>query len=86
MARVYFYYYQSSPRILISHTEEMDTIPVVGDVICVYKEECKALNKKLADKNYFLNFKVVERRFRMVKKESFVNDVQLFLEPIDLNL
>jgi hypothetical protein len=70
MAKVYFYYYQSSPRISISHTEEMENIPMVGDVISVINSEFCSLNKKIKDKNFLIKFKVIEREF--IKKLFFV--------------
>lgn len=86
MAKVYFYYYQSSPRISISHTEEMEIIPIVGDVISVINSECTSLNKKIKDKSFLIKFKVVEREFRMIHKETFFCDVKIYLEPINLKL
>lgn len=86
MKKVYFEYYQASPRIHISHTEEMEIIPIIGDTISLINTEFFALNKKIKDKNFIIEFKVVKRSFRMVHSNSFFNDVKIYLEPTNIKL
>ena len=50
MTKVAFHYYQSSPRIHVSHLTEMNVVPEIGDTIVVVNSEFYALNKKIKDK------------------------------------
>jgi hypothetical protein len=82
--RVAFYYYQHSPRIHISHVEEMDLVPTIGDTISLMNGEFYSLNKKIKEKNWQIKFKVIEREFRMIHRKSFYSDVNILLEPITI--
>lgn len=82
MFKVQFYFYQHSPRIHISNLSSLPYIPVVGDILTVYKNEFLAINKDIIKKHYCLEFKVSERQIRMIPTIRHYSDVRIKLELI----
>jgi len=86
MEKICYQYYNHSPRMHVNITQEVSTVPIVGDIITVCEDEFYSLNKKIADKNNFIKFKVVSRETRAVYRKTFYSNWTINLELIDINI